>query len=133
MRHPASRSALAVALALGTSLTGLPALAQHAAAPMPDGVTHFTLPNGLETVVIQDERAPVVVQMVWYKIGAADEVPGKSGIAHYLEHLMFKAPIRWSRRAVQDGDRERRQRQRLHIVGFHGLFPAHRQRPPAPW
>ncbi|MEQ3644599.1 MAG: pitrilysin family protein [Paracoccus sp. (in: a-proteobacteria)] len=57
---------------------------------MPDGVTHFTLPNGLETVVIQDERAPVVVQMVWYKIGAADEVPGKSGIAHYLEHLMFK-------------------------------------------
>ena len=90
MRHPASRSALAVALALGTSLTGLPALAQDAAAPMPDGVTHFTLPNGLETVVIQDERAPVVVQMVWYKIGAADEVPGKSGIAHYLEHLMFK-------------------------------------------
>ncbi len=82
MRHPASRSALAVALALGTSLTGLPALAQDAADPMPDGVTHFTLPNGLETVVIQDERAPVVVQMVWYKIGAADEVPGKSGIAH---------------------------------------------------
>ena len=84
-------------LALGTSLTGLPALAQDAAAPMPDGVTHFTLPNGLETVVIQDERAPVVVQMVWYKIGAADEVPGKSGIAHYLEHLMFRrAPTRWS-------------------------------------
>ncbi|WP_081995160.1 pitrilysin family protein [Paracoccus sp. PAMC 22219] len=90
MRHPASRSALAVALALGTSLTGLPALAQDDAAPMPDGVTHFTLPNGLEAVVIQDERAPVVVQMVWYRIGAADEVPGKSGIAHYLEHLMFK-------------------------------------------
>jgi zinc protease len=90
MRHPASRSALAVALALGTSLTGLPALAQDDAAPMPDGVTHFTLPNGLEAVVIQDDRAPVVVQMVWYRIGAADEVPGKSGIAHYLEHLMFK-------------------------------------------
>ena len=90
MRHPASRSALAVALALGTSLTGLPALAQDNAAPMPDGVTHFTLPNGLEAVVIQDDRAPVVVQMVWYRIGAADEVPGKSGIAHYLEHLMFK-------------------------------------------
>ncbi|WP_405401976.1 M16 family metallopeptidase [Paracoccus sp. Ld10] len=90
MRHPASRSAIAVALALGTSLTGLPASAQDTAPPMPEGVTHFTLPNGLEAVVVQDERAPVVVQMVWYKIGAADEVPGKSGIAHYLEHLMFK-------------------------------------------
>ncbi|TJZ92355.1 insulinase family protein [Paracoccus gahaiensis] len=57
---------------------------------MPEDITHFTLPNGMEAVVIQDERAPVVVQMVWYRIGAADEVPGKSGIAHYLEHLMFK-------------------------------------------
>ncbi len=50
----------------------------------------FTLPNGLEVVVIEDHRAPVVVQMIWYKVGAADEVPGKSGIAHFLEHLMFK-------------------------------------------
>jgi len=53
-------------------------------------VTHFTLPNGLEAVVIEDHRAPVVVQMVWYKAGSADELRGKSGIAHYLEHLMFK-------------------------------------------
>lgn len=57
---------------------------------MPQGVSHFALQNGLEVVVIQDHRAPVVVQMLWYKIGAADETPGKSGIAHYLEHLMFK-------------------------------------------
>lgn len=55
-----------------------------------DPVSHFTLPNGLEAVVIEDHRAPVVVQMVWYKAGAADEMRGKSGIAHYLEHLMFK-------------------------------------------
>ncbi|MDD8023547.1 MAG: pitrilysin family protein [Paracoccaceae bacterium] len=53
-------------------------------------VTHFTLENGLEAVVIEDHRAPVVVHMVWYKVGAADEVRGKSGIAHYFEHLMFK-------------------------------------------
>ncbi|PCD76352.1 M16 family metallopeptidase [Pseudothioclava arenosa] len=53
-------------------------------------VSHFTLENGLEAVVIEDHRAPVVVHMVWYKAGAADERPGKSGIAHYLEHLMFK-------------------------------------------
>ncbi|WP_420342978.1 M16 family metallopeptidase [Paenirhodobacter sp.] len=55
-----------------------------------DPVSHFTLPNGLEAVVIEDHRAPVVVQMVWYRTGSADEVRGKSGIAHFLEHLMFK-------------------------------------------
>ncbi len=52
--------------------------------------TYFTLDNGLEVVVLEDHRAPVVVHMVWYKVGAADEPPGVSGIAHYLEHLMFK-------------------------------------------
>jgi zinc protease len=52
--------------------------------------TTFRLDNGLQVVVIPDHRAPVVTHMVWYKVGAADEVPGKSGIAHFLEHLMFK-------------------------------------------
>ena len=50
----------------------------------------FTLENGMQVVVIEDHRAPVVTQMVWYKVGAADEPVGKSGIAHLLEHLMFK-------------------------------------------
>jgi zinc protease len=50
----------------------------------------FTLDNGLQVVVIPDHRVPVVTQMVWYKVGAADEPPGKSGIAHLFEHLMFK-------------------------------------------
>src|ERR1700722_4711718 len=53
-------------------------------------VTDFQLDNGLEVVVIPDPRAPVVTHMIWYKVGAADETPGKSGLAHYLEHLMFK-------------------------------------------
>jgi len=53
-------------------------------------VADFTLPNGLELVVIPDHRAPVVTHMIWYKVGAADETPGKSGLAHFLEHLMFK-------------------------------------------
>ena len=53
-------------------------------------VSEFTLANGLHVVVIPDRRAPVVTQMVWYKVGAADEPPGSSGIAHFLEHLMFK-------------------------------------------
>ncbi len=60
-----------------------------AAAPAAE-VTTFTLDNGLDVVVLEDHRAPVVVHMVWYRVGAADEEPGKSGIAHYLEHLMFK-------------------------------------------
>jgi len=62
------------------------ALPAHAAAPQ-----HFTLENGLELVVIEDHRAPVVTQMIWYRVGAADEPAGHSGIAHYLEHLLFKA------------------------------------------
>jgi len=54
-------------------------------------VSTFRLDNGMDIVVIEDHRAPVVVQMVWYRIGSADEPPGRSGIAHFLEHLMFKA------------------------------------------
>lgn len=50
----------------------------------------FTLDNGLKVVVIENRRAPVVVQYVWYRVGSADEPPGQSGVAHLLEHLMFK-------------------------------------------
>jgi zinc protease len=65
------------------------ALAPAARAEGPD-VAHFTLANGLEMVVVPDHRTPVVTHMVWYKVGSADETPGKSGLAHFLEHLMFK-------------------------------------------
>src|SRR5713101_1648509 len=50
----------------------------------------FTLGNGLQVIVIPDHRTPVVTQMIWYKVGSADETSGKSGLAHFLEHLMFK-------------------------------------------
>ena len=50
----------------------------------------FTLDNGMQVVVITNNRAPVVTHMVWYRVGAADDPRGKSGLAHYLEHLMFK-------------------------------------------
>lgn len=53
-------------------------------------VDHFRLENGLDVVVIPDRRAPVVTHMVYFRNGAADDPPGKSGIAHFLEHLMFK-------------------------------------------
>jgi zinc protease len=75
------RHLLAAALLL---LAALPLRAQQG------DVTGFTLENGLEVVVIEDHRAPVVTHMVWYRVGAADEPPGQSGIAHFLEHLMFK-------------------------------------------
>lgn len=53
--------------------------------------TEFSLQNGMKVVVVEDHRAPVVTHMVWYRVGAADEPPGVSGIAHFLEHLMFKS------------------------------------------
>ncbi|MDE0852225.1 pitrilysin family protein [Yoonia sp.] len=56
-----------------------------------DAVTTFTLDNGMDVVVIEDNRAPVVTHMVWYKTGSADEPVGASGVAHFLEHLLFKA------------------------------------------
>src|SRR5262249_7180026 len=70
----------------------------------------YTLDNGLQIVVIPDHRAPVVTHMVWYKTGAAEETPGKSGAAHFLEHLMFKgsrdlAPGEFSKKVrAQGGD-----------------------------
>ena len=57
--------------------------------------TSFTLKNGMQVVVVPDRRAPVVTHMVWYKVGAADEPQGKAGIAHFLEHLMFKGTPRY--------------------------------------
>jgi zinc protease len=61
------------------------------AAATEQAVSSFTLPNGLTGVVIEDHRAPVVTQMLCYRDRSADELPGESGLAHFLEHLMFKA------------------------------------------
>ncbi|MFQ6018576.1 MAG: M16 family metallopeptidase [Kiloniellaceae bacterium] len=71
----------------------------------------FTLDNGLQVVVITNRRAPIVTHMVWYKVGAADEAPGESGNAHFLEHLMFKGtetlgPGEFSRIIARNGGQE---------------------------
>jgi zinc protease len=71
----------------------------------------FTLANGLQVVVVENHRAPVVTHMVWYRCGAADEKPGKTGIAHFLEHLMFKGtktlkPGEFSREVARNGGDE---------------------------
>ncbi|MGE0522399.1 MAG: M16 family metallopeptidase, partial [Variibacter sp.] len=77
--------AIALAFALSCAGAATASAADNAGKP-----AYFKLSNGLEVVVVEDHRSPVVTQMVWYKVGAADEPPGKSGIAHFLEHLMFK-------------------------------------------
>ena len=80
------RFAASVFVALAVSSSG--ALAQTTVTSAPPAT--FTLGNGLQVLVIPDHRTPVVTQMIWYKVGSADETPGKSGLAHFLEHLMFK-------------------------------------------
>ncbi len=74
-------------------------------------ITETALENGLRVVVIPDRRAPVVSHVIWYKVGAADEPRGKSGIAHFLEHLMFKgtqklAPGEFSRIIARNGGQD---------------------------
>ncbi|WP_299701104.1 pitrilysin family protein [uncultured Tateyamaria sp.] len=79
-------------LRLRAALAGLAltvsSFAVHAAQ---EAVTTFTLDNGMQVVVVEDHRAPVLQHMVWYKAGSADEPVGSSGVAHFLEHLLFKA------------------------------------------
>src|SRR2546427_320851 len=71
----------------------------------------FSLPNGLRLIVKEDHRAPTVVHQVWYRVGSMDEVPGVTGVAHVLEHMMFKGtrrfgPGEFSRIIAEAGGRE---------------------------
>lgn len=63
---------------------------ETAKAPAASQNAQFVLQNGLSVVVLPDHRAPVVTQMLWFKSGAADDPPGMSGLAHFLEHMMFR-------------------------------------------
>lgn len=120
MSQIVSRTIAALVLAGTVSIAGfiLPAHAQTMAQLTAEvqkadsaGVSSFRLDNGLEVVVIPDHRAPVVTHMLWYHVGSADEDPGKSGIAHFFEHLMFKATKTYpagefSRKVAEIGGRE---------------------------
>ena len=71
----------------------------------------FKLDNGLRLIVNEDHRAPVVVSQVWYQAGSIDEVNGKTGVAHVLEHMMFKGtktikPGEFSEIIARSGGRE---------------------------
>ncbi|MFK4489669.1 M16 family metallopeptidase [Bradyrhizobium sp. USDA 336] len=83
-----SAACLLAALLSTSVLSAGAALAQTTVTSAPPA--SFTLSNGMQVVVIPDRRTPVVTEMIWYKVGSADETPGKSGLAHFLEHLMFK-------------------------------------------
>ena len=83
-----SAACLLAALLSTSVLSAGASLAQTTVTSAPP--TSFTLSNGMQVVVIPDHRTPVVTEMIWYKVGSADETPGKSGLAHFLEHLMFK-------------------------------------------
>ncbi len=113
------RFALLGALRLGRArvflaLLGLVALLAFAGADARAAVfnpTTFTLANGMQVVVVENHRAPVVMHQVWYKVGAADQPEGKSGLAHFLEHLMFKGtkshgPGEFSRIVARNGGNE---------------------------
>jgi zinc protease len=95
---------VAVGLGLGFSAQG------HAAQAAPV-VQQFTLANGMALIVKPDHRAPTAVNMVWVRVGSMDEVDGTSGVAHVLEHMMFKgtptvAAGDFSRRVAALGGRE---------------------------
>jgi zinc protease len=116
-RRAASGAVLAVAL---TAPWAMPAQAQStppptaspaAAATATPGPQQFTLANGMTLIVQPDRRSPTAVQMVWVRVGSMDEVDGTSGVAHALEHMMFKGtkdikPGEFSRRVAQLGGQE---------------------------
>lgn len=96
---------------LGLVLLLLLATILPAAAAGQFGAETFTLSNGLQVVVVPNHRAPIVTQMIFYKVGAADEPRGKSGLAHFLEHLMFRGtketpPGAFSRMVAENGGRD---------------------------
>jgi len=109
-RRDALRGIALTATALTTPLAvSWPAFADTA--PAAGQPSTFTIANGLQVVVIPDHRTPTVTQMIWYKVGSADEIPGKSGLAHFLEHLMFKGTARhpageFSQSVVRSGGNE---------------------------
>src|SRR5215471_15133746 len=86
LRRPVLIFSLTFALAMFTET-----IEALKASPAVSRVSEFKLDNGLQVIVVPDHRAPVVTHYVWYRVGSADEPAGVSGIAHFLEHLMFKS------------------------------------------
>ncbi len=140
MKHPLPRllapALVVIALAGCAQLPGTPALqgnesaAKAQAGVLPHGVRHYTLSNGMTLIVKPDRRAPTPMQMVWLRVGSMDEVDGTTGVAHMLEHMLFKgtpslAPGEFSRRVAALGGRENAFTSRDY-TGYHQQIPADR-------
>lgn len=127
---PAAARILAGAAIGLTLLAGTASAQDDKAAEAENQIVDFTLDNGLEVVVIPDRRAPVVTHMLWIKVGSADEEPGKSGIAHFLEHLMFKGTENhpqgeFSARIAEVGGRENAFTSYDYTAYFQQVAPEH--------
>lgn len=101
-----------------------------ARAQSPDPITRFTLSNGFEVIVQPERRAPTAIHMLWVRVGSMDEVDGTSGVAHVLEHMMFKGtpslpPGEFSRRVAALGGRENAFTARDY-TGYYQQIPAER-------
>ena len=113
--------------ALAQSQPATPAVTATAAAPQ---AHQFTLSNGLTVIVKPDPRAPTAVNMLWVRVGSMDEVDGTSGVAHMLEHMMFKGTPslpagEFSRRVAALGGRENAFTNR-DTTAYHQQIPADR-------
>ena len=106
------------------------AAAAHAQATTASGAQQFTLKNGMQLIVQPDRRAPTAVHMVWVRVGSVDEVSGTSGVAHVLEHMMFKgtptlAEGEFSRRVAALGGRDNAFTSR-DVTAYHQQVPANK-------
>ncbi len=131
MKHATPLLALWACLVAGAAL-GQPARAPAtpAAAQAAAGPQQFQLSNGMQLIVQPDRRAPTAVHMVWVRVGSMDEVDGTSGVAHVLEHMMFKGsrsvpPGEFSRRVAALGGQENAFTS-LDYTGYYQQIPAHR-------
>ncbi|MFM9902525.1 MAG: M16 family metallopeptidase [Polaromonas sp.] len=116
--------------ALAGFLACVAPFAQAQGVPGAPGVDQFTLPNGLTVIVKTDHRAPTVAHMLWVRVGSMDEVDGTSGVAHVLEHMLFKGtatvkPGEFSRRVAALGGRENAFTGRDN-TGYYQQIPANR-------
>lgn len=117
-------------LAVGLLVTAPVALRAQPPAPEASVTRQFTLSNGMALIVKPDRRAPTAVHMVWLRVGSMDEVDGTSGVAHVLEHMLFKgtaqlAPGEFSRRVAALGGRENAFTARDY-TGYFQQIPANR-------
>ena len=103
-----SQCVLTIAFA---AMLGIPAIAAGTVAPYAERVRETVLPNGLKVLLLEDHRAPVATFQVWYRVGSRNEELGKTGLAHLLEHMMFKGtkttgPEQYSRIVQRNGGNE---------------------------